>query len=233
MQSLNCALNESRIKVREQQILALTETCATKSVLEKASKMAAMQACHTVHSPAVANKFFKSGPRMGRESEARGKSAGVWIASQNHVRQVHQPWPKEVRDMSRVGDAKIYTDEGPFYLACIYGLHQGLADSKAQTEMIIKTVFHRSELLQLPAPIVGDLKNALDDLVTWPIMVQRGWCDSAMLHLQKTGVQPVPTHKESTRIDFILMNNKASHAFEGYYASDLPVSDHRQIFCGI
>ena len=33
------------------------------SVLDKASKMAAMQGYHTVHSPAVANRFFKSGPR--------------------------------------------------------------------------------------------------------------------------------------------------------------------------
>ena len=36
VQSLNCALNESRLKVQEQQILALTETCATRSVLDRA-----------------------------------------------------------------------------------------------------------------------------------------------------------------------------------------------------
>ena len=230
VQSLNCALNESRLKVRDQQILALSETCATRSVLDRASKVAALEGYHSVHSDPVANRLFRSGPRMGRESEARGKSAGVWLASQCHLRLIHEQWPKEVQDMSRVCDAIVHTDNGPIYVACIYGLHQGLPESRGQTDLIIQTVFQRSELLQLPALIVGDLNAGLDELVTWPLMVERGWSDCAVAHYQKTGILPGPTYKESTRIDYILMNHRASQAFERYYTSDLPASDHRQVY---
>ena len=143
---------------------------------------------------------------------------------------IHEQWPKEVQELSGVCDAIIHTDNGPIYVACIYGLHQGLPESRGQTDLIIQTVFQRSELLRLPALIVGDLNAGLEELVTWPLMVERGWSDCAMPHFRRTGIFPGPTCKESTRIDYILMNNMASQAFDCYYTSDLPVSDHRQIF---
>ena len=96
--------------------------------------------------------------------------------------------------------------------------------------MILQAVFERAELLKLPAMILGDLNASLDELVSWPLMSQRGWSDSAELHFQKSGMAPGPTYEESSRIDFILLSTLASHAFLRYYTSGLPVSDHRQVY---
>ena len=43
VQSLNCAMNEGRLDLMAQDVLALTETCATRAVLDRASKMAAVK----------------------------------------------------------------------------------------------------------------------------------------------------------------------------------------------
>ena len=225
VQSLHCALDESKLDWEGNDILALSETCATQYVLDKAAKIAASQGRHSCSSNPVKRRHFK----RGTVSDVRGESAGVWFASKHHTRPIELPWPDDIATLCRACDAIVYTPGGMFYMACIYGFHQGFVDASPKTDRILEAVYDRSRLLKLPAVVVGDFNAPLDGLPVWTSMCERGWCDAALAHQRATGQQPVPTYKEVSRIDFVIMNDMAHRAFLKYEASELPISDHRMI----
>ena len=225
VQSLHCALNENKMQWHFNQVLALSETCATQFVLDKASKAAAARARHSFSTNAVKRRTFK----RGTISESRGESAGTWVASTSHCRPILTPWPDDISKLCRVCDAVIYTPDGPIYLACLYGFHQGFPEASARTDKILEAVFERSQLLKIPAVVVGDFNSTLENLPVWGCMRERGWQDAAQTHQQRTGLSPVPTFKEVSRIDYIIMNELASRAFLSYDASEMPISDHRLV----
>ena len=72
IQSINAAVNESRLKMPTHGILALSETCATKVALDKANKYASARKCHAFHSGPSRYRNDASGVR----SEARLKPLG-------------------------------------------------------------------------------------------------------------------------------------------------------------
>ena len=225
VQSLHCALNENKMQWHSNQVLARSETCATQYVLEKATKAAAARARHCYSSNAVKRRTFK----RGTVSESRGESAGTWVSSTSHCRPILTPWPDDISKLWRACDAVIYTPNGPIYMACLYGYHQGFAEASAKTDKILEAVFERSQLLKIPAVVVGDFNSTLENLPVWGCMRERGWQDAAQMHQRRTGVAPVPTFKEVSRIDFIIMNELATRAFIRYEASEMPISDHRMI----
>ena len=220
IQSLHCALNESKLDWHSHQVLALSETCATTLVLDKASKVSAAHGRHVFSSNPVKRRHFK----RGTISEGRGESAGAWATSSVHTRALNLPWPDNIASLSI-----LFTPHGPVYLACIYGYHQGFPEASPQTDRILEVVYERSAMLRIPAVIVGDFNSSLDQLPVWSVMCERGWCDAALQHEQQTGIPPGPTFKEISRIDFIIMNDLAKRAFVSYQASEMPVSDHRMI----
>ena len=225
IQALHCALDESKVDWESNDVLALSETCATQYVLDKAAKASAAQGRHAFSSRPVKRRHFK----RGTVSEVRGESAGVWISSRVHVRPIELPWPDDIADLCRACDGIIYTPDGLFYLACLYGFHQGYVDASPKTDRILEAIYQRSQLLKLPAIIVGDFNASLDALPVWPHMCEKGWCDAALSHQYRTGQQPAPTYKEVSRIDFIVMNDLAHRSFLSYDASEMPISDHRMI----
>ena len=225
IQSLHCALNENKLVFRDNDVLALSETCATTTVLDKASKVSAACGRHAFCSNPVRRRTFK----RGTISEGRGESAGVWVSSTMHARSLCLPWPDDIAALCRACDSILYTPNGPVYVACLYGYHQGFPDASPQTDRILEAIFQRSQLLKIPAVVVGDFNSTLENLPVWPMMCERGWCDAAIRHQEATGVEPIPTFKEVSRIDFIIMNDLAKRAFIKYEASEMPVSDHRMI----
>ena len=226
IQSLNAAVNEARIAMPEYGILALSETSATQVGLDKAGKMASSKKCHSFHSKPSKYRNYARGLR----SEARGEATGTWVASSQHARPLHDKWPDDIWDMARACDAVIYTPMGPIYVACLYGLHQCLPDSYATTDRILECFFHRAELQQMPAIICGDLNAPLEELTTWESMQARSWMDAAVVQASRDGLPPRNTYKEATRIDYILMNKFAARAFQDYWVSELPITDHRQLY---
>ena len=118
----------------------------------------------------------------------------------------------------------------PVYVACIYGLHQGLQDHTALTDKILEAIFLRADQMQMPAIICGDFNTPLSQLLTWETMKGRHWSDAALIQQSKDGLEPRNTYMESSRIDFILVNRFAARALDSFWVSDLPVTDHRQLF---
>ena len=225
IQSLHCALDESKLEWDANDVLALSETCATQFVLDKAQKTAAAHGRHAYSSAPVKRRHFK----RGTISEIRGESSGVWMASKVHCRGIDLPWPDDIATTCRSCDAILYTPNGLVYMACLYVYHQGFQDASPKTDRILEAIFERSRLLRLPAIVVGDFNADLESLPVWTCMCERGWADAALAHQQQTGHAPAPTYKEVSRIDFIIMNDLAKRSFIGYEASELPVSDHRMI----
>ena len=226
IQSLNAAVNDAKLTMPTCGLLALTETSATQVGIDKACKMAAAQRCHSFHSRPSKYRNYTRGLR----SEARGEATGTWVASSQHVRHLDAPWPEDIWNLARARDSIVYTDMGPIYVACLYGLHQCLPDSYATTDRILECVFRRAEQVQMPAIICGDLNAPLSELTTWESMQARSWVDAAVLQASRDGIPPRNTYKESTRIDYILMNRYATRAFQSFSVSELPVTDHRQLF---
>ena len=225
IQSLHCALNENKLDWTNNQVLALSETCATQYVLDKAAKAAAARGRHVFSSIAVQRRHFK----RGTISESRGESAGTWVASEVHCRPLDTPWPDDLDKLCRATDAVLYTPNGPVYLACLYGFHQGFTEASARTDKILEAIFERSQLLKIPAVVVGDFNSSLENMPVWGCMCERGWRDAALCHEQRTGHSPQPTFKEVSRIDFVIMNDLAQRAFLKYESSELPISDHRMV----
>ena len=58
IQSLHCALDESKLDWVSNDVLALSETCATRFVLDKAAKAAAAHGRHTCSSHPVKRRHF-------------------------------------------------------------------------------------------------------------------------------------------------------------------------------
>ena len=226
IQSLNAAVNESRLEPPVCGLLALSETSATQVGIDKAGKFATSHRCHAFHSKPSGYRNYARGIR----SEARGEATGTWAISSNHIRPVQMPWPEDVWNLSRTCDSIVFTECGPVYVACVYGLHQCLPDSYATTDRILEVVFHRAEQMQMPAIICGDLNAPLHELTTWESMQLRDWADAAVVQSSRDGMPPRNTYKESTRIDYILMNKFASRAFRTFWVSELPVTDHRQLY---
>ena len=183
VQSLHCALNENKMQWHPNQVLALSETCATQFVLDKACKAAAARARHCFSSHAVKRRTFK----RGTISESRGESAGTWVSSTSHCRPILTPWPDDIAKLCRACDAIIYTPNGPIYMACLYGFHQGYPEASAKTDKILEAVFERSQLLKIPAVVVGDFNSTLENLPVWGCMCERGWQDAALVHQRRTG----------------------------------------------
>ena len=225
IQSLHCALDESTLDWGSNDILALSETCATQFVLDKAAKAAAAHGRHVSSSRPVKRRHFK----RGTVSEIRGENAGVWLSSTVHIRPIQTVWPDDIAELCRACDAVIYTPKGLFYMACLYGYHQGYTDASPRTDKILQAIYERSQLLRLPAIVVGDFNATLDSLPVWSSMCERGWADAAIVHQERTGQIPGPTYKEISRIDFVIMNDLARRAFIRYDTSEMPVSDHRMI----
>ena len=218
-------MNENKLDLHSSHVMALSETCATTYVLDKASKVSAAWGRHAFSSNPVRRRTFK----RGTISEGRGESAGVWVSSTVHARSLCLPWPDDVASLCRACDAILYSPNGPIYVACLYGFHQGFPDASPQTDRILEAIFQRSQMLKIPAVVVGDFNSSLESLPSWPMMCERGWCDAAIRHKECTGIEPIPTFKEVSRIDFIIMNDLAKRAFIKYEASEMPVSDHRMI----
>ena len=84
--------------------------------------------------------------------------------------------------------------------------------------------------MQMPAIICGDLNAPLSELTTWESMQARSWVDAAVLQSARDRIPPRNTYKEATRIDYILMNKYAARAFLSFSVSELPVTDHRQLY---
>ena len=133
VQSLNAAVSEQRLDLSADHVMALSETCATQVALDKAAKYASTRGKHSFSSGPVTCRQYAS----GAVSELRGKSAGVWVAAACHTRDIQLPWPEEIAMLSRACDSIVYTPSGPIYIACIYGLHQGLTDALAVTDSIL------------------------------------------------------------------------------------------------
>ena len=225
IQSLHCALNENKIDWHSSQIMALSETCATQFVLDKAKKASSAHAQHCFSTLPVKRRTFK----RGTISEGRGENAGTWVTSVSHCRPILTPWPDDISKLCRVSDALVYTPSGPIYVACLYGYHQGYPEASAKTDRIMEAIFERSQLLDIPAVVLGDFNTQLETMPVWGCMCERGWKDAAFCHQYRTGEVPGPTFKEISRIDFVIMNNMAQRAFLRYEVSEMPISDHRRV----
>ncbi|CAE7472939.1 Pol [Symbiodinium sp. CCMP2592] len=224
VQSLNAFLDDKRILSGNTDLLVCSETCATKFVEQKATKLLHSAGRHVAFGQAVDKRSFVD----GRICQTKGKAQGVAVCSVCPLRPCHQPWSMEAWQTSRVMDTYVLVQDQQVRVFAVYGYHQGYTDFQIKNETLLREALCRASTVDIPTLIIGDINCDLQALAVWSDMQTNGWQDAALLQSVHDGRPVEPTFKDS-RLDYILFNNKAAPAFRGFFTSDLPETDHRSV----
>ncbi|CAE6945510.1 unnamed protein product [Symbiodinium sp. CCMP2592] len=225
VQSLNAFCDDGRLISRHADVLIFSETAATTFVQQKAKKLAQMAGYHFTGSHPVPKRCFTD----ARNCVTKGQARGTAIASSLPVRRPFSEWPLDLWESSRVCDSYILTPSGPVLIIAVYGLHQGLEHHLETNEALLRQAALRASLVQCPAVIVGDINCAIEDLTAWQAMQDNGWMDAAICQHNMDGKPVEPTYKNTSRLDYVLLNPLARIAFRNFYLSEQDETDHRSV----
>ena len=220
----NSFLDDKGILSGGADILVCSETCATKFVEQKATKMLHSAGRHVAFGRAVDRRTFVD----GRLCQTKSKAQGVAICSVCPLRPCHQSWPQEAWQTCRVTDTYVLAQGQQIRVFAVYGYHQGYDDIQIKNETLLRETLSRASTVDMPTLVIGDINCDLQALAVWADMQTTGWQDAAITQSQWDGQPVLPTFKES-RLDYILFNQKAAPAFCGFSVSELPETDHRSV----
>ena len=224
-QSLNSFCDDGRLTSEHAHVLVYTETAATDFVQQKARKLAHGANKHAAFSKPVRQRSFQD----GRQCVTKGEAKGTAIISALPTRPTFTQWSEDIWNSARVSDTFVLTQCGPVLVMAIYGLHQGLPDFEETNEALLREAAWRAEQIKCPALIVGDLNCNIETLNAWHIMSDAGWSDAALVQQQLDGDPPLPTYKNTSRLDYVLMNDLARYAFRSFFLSQQAEVDHRTV----
>ncbi|CAE7560123.1 unnamed protein product, partial [Symbiodinium sp. CCMP2456] len=226
VQSLNAFVDDGRAIGDNADVLIYTETAATTFVQQKMTKAARKAGKHVCLSHPVDKRTFKD----HRDCITKGQSQGAAIVSSAPLRSSSTEWPQDIWKTARVVDTMVVTEFVVVMVIAIYGYHRGFPDAATKNEELFRAAVHKASVVRCPALMLGDLNCDLQSLAVWDAMVQEGWSDAAMIQSQMDGKPMANTFQETSRLDYILMNNLARMAFQGFGVSEQNESDHRAVY---
>ena len=130
----NSFLDDKRILSGGADILVCSETCATKFVEQKATKMLHSAGRHVAFGRAVDRRTFVD----GRLCQTKSKAQGVAICSVCPLRPCHQSWSQEAWQTCRVTDTYVLAQGQQIRVFAVYGYHQGYDDIQIKSETLLR-----------------------------------------------------------------------------------------------
>ncbi|CAE7817828.1 unnamed protein product [Symbiodinium sp. CCMP2592] len=224
-QSLNAFVEDGRVTSNHADVLVFTETAATTYVQQKTLKAVRKAGRHAVFSKPAGKRVFTD----HRECVTKGEAKGAAVVSTVPLRASFSKWPDNIWESARVADTFLVLGGSLVLVIALYGYHQGLQDAAAKNEELLRAAAHKASLVRCPALIMGDLNCDIDTMVAWDAMKQAGWTDAAALQSQRDGMPMQNTFQETSRLDYVLLNDLALPAFKFFGVSAEAESDHKAV----
>ena len=139
-------------------------------------------------------------------SEIRGVAQGVGVLSSFRSWNSLQAPPIELKNSSRfIATIVQISCNCCIQVISIYGPHHtSMVHPHAFTDKMLRFALDFAANFKGPTLICGDLNKDLEDLPTWNLLKQCGFCDLAAFHAQRIGVSPSPTCRNSTRYMYMI-----------------------------
>ena len=196
-----------------------TETSATKATQERAVRKA-----KSLHNFV---QFSNPSPVSGRKARVGKPDAmGVMIFSDVPSRDLSGEWDEAIFRTARISDVFVNVANTRIRVIGIYGFHSGIPDNITQNDRLMAHVLSVASRVRMPTIITGDLNCDISSLQAWQQARSIGYVDVACRQAQLHGVEPDPTYRGTSRLDYVLCDPIAATAFLQLQVDPRGYTDH-------